>query len=224
MKRTKIVLTKDYGGLGNLGDVVEVRAGFARNFLIPRGIAVPEVEAESLKKLRTQLELERQEAIKKAKSLAAILSGQELIFTRKVSEGNKIFGSVSVFDIQQELKSKGIELDQSMIKLTEPIRQIGKFSVLIKLHSQVTSSISVVVMEEKASDKTKFQSKTKQKVEEKKFNKKGSKSSKAAQNDIQTPNDSSEQSKTSFSKSVTSRKPNLIAKNRSNAKSGTKAT
>ncbi|MCS6962196.1 MAG: 50S ribosomal protein L9 [Deltaproteobacteria bacterium] len=148
MKKVKVVLTKDCKELGNVGDVIEVRPGYARNFLIPKGLAIEERNAERYKKLREEIERQRQEAITKAKALSNLITGQELIFTRKVGEGGKLFGSVSQNDVISALKEKGIEIQPHMVRLSEPIKTLGKFSVTIRLHSEVQTSVSVAVVDE----------------------------------------------------------------------------
>lgn len=149
MKKIRVVLTRDFRQLGNIGDVVEVRRGYARNFLIPRNIAIEEMNAARYKKIAEQIQTARKEAIERASKLAKILQGKELVFIRKSAEGGRLFGSVTTSDIHAALADQGITIDESCIRLAEPIKSIGKHTVPVKLHSQVVVDLNVVVNEEK---------------------------------------------------------------------------
>lgn len=146
----KIILLDNVEKLGKKGDIVEVAAGFARNYLIPRKLAM-EVTPSNLKMiemqqkaLRKKLEKERltyQELIKK-------LNEVTLTFVRKSSEKDVIFGSVSAADIQEELNKLGFEIDKKKIILDEPIKRLGTFTVPIKVYHEDKAEIKVVVVKE----------------------------------------------------------------------------
>jgi large subunit ribosomal protein L9 len=148
----KIILLENVEKLGRKGDILEVAAGYARNYLIPRKLAM-EVTPGNLKMVELQ-----QKALKK-KLEKERLSFQELInrlnevtltFVRKSSEKDVIFGSVSASDIQAELARLGFDLDKRKIILDEPIKRLGTFTVPIKVYHEDRAEIKVVVVKEEA--------------------------------------------------------------------------
>lgn len=148
----KIILLENVEKVGRKGDILEVAPGFARNYLIPRKLAM-EVTPGNLKSVEMQ-----QKALKK-KLEKERLSYQELInqlnqvtltFVRKSSEKDVIFGSVSAADIQEELARQGIEIDRKKIMLEEPIKRLGTFSVPVKVYHEDRAEIKVVVVKEEA--------------------------------------------------------------------------
>ncbi len=155
MKKVRVVLTKDFKNFGNVGDVIEVRAGYARNFLIPNRIAIEEVLANRFKKLKEKIALERQEAISKAKALEKIISSNELTFKRGINPEGKLFGSVTANDIFNELRARGLEVELSMIRLFEPIKTLGKHTVQVRLHTEVVANLNVNVLPEEEKSVTK---------------------------------------------------------------------
>ena len=152
MKKVAVVLTQNVKGLGFVGDQIEVKPGYARNFLIPRGLAVEQELANKFKKLAETLKKEREEAIAKARQLANMLSGLTLTFERKVQEKGQIFGSIGAQDIIKALSEKMITIPEYAVKLSSPIKTVGKHSVSIKLHTDVTTQINVHVIEEGKKD------------------------------------------------------------------------
>lgn len=148
----KIILLENVEKVGRKGDILEVAPGFARNYLIPRKLAM-EVTPGNLKSvemqqkaLRKKLEKERltyQELIKK-------LNQVTLTFVRKSSEKDVIFGSVSAADIQEELARQGFDIDRKKIALEEPIKRLGTFSVPVKVYHEDRAEIKVVVVKEEA--------------------------------------------------------------------------
>ncbi|MCR4409286.1 MAG: 50S ribosomal protein L9 [Candidatus Saccharicenans sp.] len=148
----KIILLENVEKVGRKGDILEVAPGFARNYLIPRKLAM-EVTPGNLKSvemqqkaLRKKLEKERltyQELIKK-------LNQVTLTFVRKSSEKDVIFGSVSAADIQEELARQGFEIDRKKIVLDEPIKRLGTFTVPVKVYHEDRAEIKVVVVKEEA--------------------------------------------------------------------------
>lgn len=147
----KIILKQDVDKLGSLGDELEVKRGYARNYLIPQGFAVPVTRGnvKQIENQRKSLALKRADAIEKAKDLAAKLDSAELVFNMKSADGGKLFGSVTLKSILDELAEKGIELDRKMISLSSPIKTLGEHSIFVKLHSEVTSNLLVKVVPEK---------------------------------------------------------------------------
>ncbi|MGZ3579272.1 MAG: 50S ribosomal protein L9, partial [Syntrophales bacterium] len=146
----KVILKQNVDSLGKAGEAVKVADGYARNYLIPKGLAV-EASNWSLKALENErkqimkkLETER----KKAEVMIERLAGVALSLTRRVGEQDKLFGSVTTKDIEQSLQELGIEIDRKMIILEEPIKTPGEFLAKIKLQPGVTTEIKVTVIGE----------------------------------------------------------------------------
>uniref|UniRef100_A0A7V5XGN6 Large ribosomal subunit protein bL9 n=1 Tax=Thermodesulfobacterium geofontis TaxID=1295609 RepID=A0A7V5XGN6_9BACT len=147
----EVILIKDVPKLGKAGDVVKVKDGYARNYLIPKGLAIL-ANQKTIKALENQRKIilakvERER--KKLESLAEKLEGISLTVYRKTIEEDRIFGSVSPVDILNMLKEKGIEIEKNQIILEEPIKKLGIFEVPIKLSSDKIVNIKVEVLEEK---------------------------------------------------------------------------
>ncbi len=143
----KIILKKDVESVGKAGDLVNVSNGYARNFLIPRGLGI-EASSRSMKVLENEMEIaarRMQKEKKAAQSMVERLEGVTCNISRKVGQQDKLFGSVSTKDIGAALREQGIEIDKRNILLEEPIKSLGKFSVKIKLHSGISADIKVVV-------------------------------------------------------------------------------
>lgn len=154
MATTKVILRQDYENLGEIGEVVEVKSGFARNFLIPRGIAyratdgaLRAVEAE---KHVYNAKQERQE--EGARSIAEKLESVSITIPMKVGEEDRLFGSVTSQMIAEELAVQGHDIDRRAIQLSEPIKTLGMYDVPVKLHRNVTTSLKVFVVDEEGSD------------------------------------------------------------------------
>lgn len=151
MALSEVLLKKPLAGLGAEGDQVKVRAGYARNYLLPQGIAVPVTQAnrkqiEALKKARAIREAQE---LDEAKALAAKLEGTELTFSVKTGEGGKLFGSVSTADIAAKLAEQGVEIARKQIHLPHgPIKLLGKHTASVKLHAEISVEISVEIVSE----------------------------------------------------------------------------
>ncbi|MBC7362260.1 MAG: 50S ribosomal protein L9 [Candidatus Aminicenantes bacterium] len=148
----KIILLENVEKVGRKGDIIEVAPGFARNYLIPRKLAMEvtpsnlkmvEIQQKALKKRLEKERLTYQELIKK-------LNEVTLTFVRKSSEKDIIFGSVSAADIHEELTKLGFEIDKKKILLDEPIKRLGTFTVPIKVYHEDRAEIKVVVVKEEA--------------------------------------------------------------------------
>lgn len=143
----KVVLIKDLEGYGVLGDVINVKDGFARNYLIPRGIALPATES-NLKHVRgiiTHRARKLQREKEKAVQLAKKLEGLMVEVFRQVGEKGKLFGSVTAQDIAQALQEKGFDVDRKKVMLKNPIKDMGIYTVTLKLHPEVNVDIKVDV-------------------------------------------------------------------------------
>lgn len=151
MANVKLILREDVQGLGHAGDVVDVRPGYARNFLVPEGKAMLASEG----KLREVDHLKRQIAEKVAKELADVRAFKDRIeklgeveVRAKVGEEGKLFGSVTVAQVAELLAGRGVELDRRRIDLAEPIKTAGEHAVTLRLHRDVTATLRLKVVPE----------------------------------------------------------------------------
>lgn len=146
----EIILREDVQHLGKAGEVVKVKDGYARNFLLPKGLAYPATEANKKKityeaqRIAKQRQAERTAAEAEAGRFGAI----ELTFTVKVGEEDKLYGSVTASDIQRRLEEQGIHIDKRKIDLHEPLRSLGDFQVGVRIHPDVRPEIVVHVVRE----------------------------------------------------------------------------
>lgn len=147
----QVILLEKIVNLGTLGEVVRVRDGFARNFLIPQGKAkraTPENVAE-FEKRRGELEKAQEEALTKAQEKAAKLDGLMLQITQKAGVDGKLFGSVTNVDIADALKGHGVEVQKATIRMPQgPLKQVGDHPVKIALHADVVVTVTVSVLGE----------------------------------------------------------------------------
>ena len=146
----EVILREDIDNLGTRGQVVKVAPGYARNFLLPKRMAVAATEAN--KKI---VEQERQVHLKKeakaqgeAQDLAKIMTGATVRIAQKAGENDQLFGSVTSKDIAEALTAQNYNIDRRKIQLDEPIRQLGEYKVAVRLHRDVTVEITVVVAKE----------------------------------------------------------------------------
>ena len=146
----EIILREDVQHVGKAGEVVKVKDGYARNFLLPKGLAYPATEGNKKRIAFEADRLARQRAAEKqtAEGEAAKLAGLSLTFPVKVGEEEKLYGSVTAGDIQRRLEEQGIHVDKRKIDLPEPIRALGEFRVGIKYHAEVRPEIVVVGVKE----------------------------------------------------------------------------
>lgn len=144
----EVILNKDVDKLGKAGQVVKVKEGFARNFLIPNNLAVA-VTPENLKKIEQEKQAKQaasDKARKEAVELQQKLSVLSLTIAALTQEEDKLYGSVSSFDIAQSLKEEGFDIDKSKISLDEPIKALGIYEVPVKLHPEVTAKVKVWIV------------------------------------------------------------------------------
>ncbi|MGI6307630.1 MAG: 50S ribosomal protein L9 [Dethiobacteria bacterium] len=145
----KVIFLEDVPNVGEKGQIKDVAAGYARNYLIPKGLA-QRVTPGHLKDLKMQDEARAKKtakAIKAAESVAAKLAGKDVSIKVKAGEAGRLFGSVTSADIAQALAAAGIKVDKKKIELEEYIKSLGSYTVQIKLHPEVTASVNVVVEE-----------------------------------------------------------------------------
>ena len=146
----KVILKQNVESLGKAGDMVKVADGYARNFLVPKGLAA-EANSRNLKVFEHEKQriLQQAEKIQKqAEEAAARLSAVTCTIARRVGEQEKLFGSVGAKDIEDALAAQGIEIGKKSVLLDEPIKALGEFPVRIKLSAGVTGEIKVVVVAE----------------------------------------------------------------------------
>jgi large subunit ribosomal protein L9 len=143
----KLILREDVENLGRGGDVVDVKPGYGRNFLLPRGLAV-NANPKNLREIEHQKSVATAKAAKLKASAAAIakrLSETPVTLKRKVGDQEKLFGSVTALDIAEALAARGLQIDRRSIELAEPIKTIGEFEVSVKLHHDIVGKAKVKV-------------------------------------------------------------------------------
>ena len=146
----EVILREDIDKLGSRGEVVKVASGYARNFLIPKRLAV--AATDSNKKI---VEQERQAHLRKeakqqgeAQDLAKLLNGVSVTIAQKAGENDQLFGSVTSKDVADALAAKNFTIDRRKIQLDEPIKQLGEYKIPVRLHKEVTAEITVIVAKE----------------------------------------------------------------------------
>ncbi len=144
----KIILRQNQEQLGKIGDIVDVKAGYARNFLIPRNIAYVATPSavRALEEEKKQGERRQNKAKVEAEKRAAEIGKISVTIPMKVGEEDKFFGAVTVQMIADALKQHGVEVDRRSIDLSEPIKALGIYDVPIRLHAQVTATVKVWVV------------------------------------------------------------------------------
>lgn len=143
----QVILKENIETLGHIGDIVKVAPGYARNYLLPKGLAVEATakNAKALDHVKRQMAYRKDKALESAKNLAAKLTATPIELLHKAGDEGKLFGSVTNMEIAVSLKEKGFEIDRKAIVLTEPIKQLGEFEVAIKIHPEVTAKLKVTV-------------------------------------------------------------------------------
>jgi len=146
----KVILRKDHDKLGQVGTVVDVKDGYARNFLIPKGLAYPATDGSmrALEEEKKQAHRRQNKEQKSAEHLAGELEKVSLTLKVKVGEDEKLFGAVTSQMIADELKARGLEIDKRIIDLEEPIKALGIYDVNVKLHQAVTGKVKIWVVRE----------------------------------------------------------------------------
>jgi len=147
----QVILMEKVANLGNLGDVVKVKDGYARNYLIPHGKAkrATEENLKAFESRRAELEKAQAEALAKAQERGAKLSGLMLQVTQKAGVDGRLFGSVTNYDVVEALKAQGIEIERAQVRMPQgPIKQVGDHPVQIALHTDVVVTVTVSVLGE----------------------------------------------------------------------------
>ena len=154
MAHMDVLLCEDVEKLGHRGEVVRVRTGYGRNYLLPQGLAINATSGNKKMIEEQRRVLAKREARERAaaQGVSENLNGVELRFERKVGEHGILFGSVTALDIIEALKEKGYEVERRRVTLKEPIKEVGDYDVVVKLHRDITPTIKVQVRKEGAAD------------------------------------------------------------------------
>lgn len=146
----QIILQEDIDKLGHRGDVVTVKPGYARNFLLPHKLAIEATlgNMKALERIRTSMAKKTATELEAAQKQAALLNGISLKYTRKTGENDQMFGSVTSGDIADGLAAQGFKIDKRQVQIAEPIKSLGEFPVTIKVFRDVTAQIKVNVEKE----------------------------------------------------------------------------
>ncbi len=146
----QIILQEDIDKLGHRGDVVTVKPGYARNYLLPRDLAIEATPGnmKALERIRTALAKKTATELEAAKKQAELLTGVSLNFKRKTGENDQMFGSVTTGDISEALFAQGFRIDKRQVQLAEPIKIIGEHDVTIKVFRDVTARVRAIVEKE----------------------------------------------------------------------------
>jgi large subunit ribosomal protein L9 len=144
----KVILTQEVSNLGTIGEVVNVRNGYARNFLLPRGLAAVANEANQaqLAHHKRILEKRREKALAEAKALAAKIEKISVTVAKQVGEDEKIFGSVTTGELEDLLKAEGVDVSKKEISLLDEVKKVGVYSAQVKLHKDVLAKFKVWVV------------------------------------------------------------------------------
>ncbi|MCX6108193.1 MAG: 50S ribosomal protein L9 [Proteobacteria bacterium] len=144
----KVILTNEVASLGSIGDVVNVRNGYARNFLLPRGLAAlaNEENQSALNHHKRVLEKRREKILVAAKELAAQIEKTSVTVSKQVGEDEKIFGSVTAGELEELLLAEGLKVSKKDITILDDIKKVGVYAAQVKLHAEVTPKFKVWVV------------------------------------------------------------------------------
>jgi large subunit ribosomal protein L9 len=146
----KVILKEDIKHVGKMGQILDVADGYARNYLIPKGL-VAEASKKNIKFLEHEKRIIQEKAKKikdSAQDVASKISSTIISIKAKTGEEGKLFGSITTMDIAEALQKEGIEIDKKKISLEEPIKRLGSYTVNIKLHPDVSTPLNIQVIEE----------------------------------------------------------------------------
>lgn len=146
----EVILREHVDNLGRRGEVVKVADGYARNYLLPRKLALLATEGNKKQIERERAKLDAKEADEKkvVEAIAERMAGVDVVITRKVGETDALYGSVTAADIVEALAAKGFDVDKRKLQLAEPLKKIGEVKVPVRLHREVTVSVNVRVVAE----------------------------------------------------------------------------
>ncbi len=146
----EVILREDIQKLGSKGDIVTVKDGYARNYLLPQKLALLATTGTRKQVVEMKAAAARKDASQKsaAETLAEQMSAVELTFTVKAGESDQLFGSVTSMDIAEALEAKGFSIDRRKVELAEPIRTLGEYTVPVRIHREVAASVKLQVVRE----------------------------------------------------------------------------
>ncbi len=144
----KVILKENIETLGQIGDIVKVAPGYARNYLLPKGFAIEATEknAKALEHAKRQMAYKKNKTLEAARNLVAKLEALTVQLSHQSGEEGKLFGSVTNMEIAAFLKNNGLEIDRKKIVLAEPIKHLGEYSVPVKIHPEVSATLKVTVV------------------------------------------------------------------------------
>jgi len=143
----KVILKENVEHLGHIGDIVKVAPGYARNFLLPKGLVVEATErnAKSLEHTRRHLEYKKNKVLESARGLAARIEALSLSIAHHAGEEGKLFGAVTTKELGEKLHAAGIEVDRKKI-IADPIKHTGDYEIPIKIHPEITATLKVAIV------------------------------------------------------------------------------
>ncbi len=146
----KVILKEDVKHVGKMGQIVDVADGYARNYLIPKGL-VTEASTKNIKFLEHEKRIIQEKSKKirnSAQDLASRISSLIISIKAKAGEEGKLFGSITTMDVAEALQKEGVEIDKKKISLEEPIKRLGSYTVNIKIHPDVSAPLNIQIVEE----------------------------------------------------------------------------
>ena len=143
----KVILKENIDTLGHIGDIVKVAPGYARNYLVPKGLAIEATvkNAKALDHAKRQMEYKKNKVLEQAKGIAAKIEALTLNLVHQAGEEGKLFGAVTNMELAEQLKVQGVEIDRKKIVLAEPIKHVGEFTATVKIHPEVSATLKVNV-------------------------------------------------------------------------------
>jgi len=143
----KVILNENIETLGHIGDIVKVAPGYARNYLLPKKLAVVATEgnAKALEHAKRQMAYKKNKSLEAAKNLGAKLEALSIVLSHRAGEEGKLFGAVTNMEIAAFLKTNGFDIERKNIVLADAIKHTGEFTVTVKVHPEVTATLKVVV-------------------------------------------------------------------------------
>jgi large subunit ribosomal protein L9 len=141
----KVILKENIDTLGHIGDIVKVAPGYARNYLVPKGLAIEATvkNAKALDHVKRQMEYKKNKVLEQARGLAARIEAISLNLAHQAGEEGKLFGAVTNMELAEQLKAQGIDIDRKRIMLAEPLKHVGEFTAMVKIHPEVNATLKV---------------------------------------------------------------------------------
>ncbi len=143
----KVILKENVEHLGHIGDIVKVAPGYARNFLLPKALAIEATEknAKALDHMKRHLEYKKNRVLEAARLIAGKIEGLTLSIAHQSGSDDKLFGAVTNMELAEQLKAHGLDIDRKRIALAEPIKHLGNFTAVVKIHPEVSAVLKISV-------------------------------------------------------------------------------